>query len=99
MIKYTPGPWYALKDNESSPAGHLVRSEPSKIEVARASNIYMDRSERLANARLIAAAPELLEALEALSEAFEYSSKMGRTGFGIVFKQADAAIAKARGRA
>ena len=38
--------------------------------ICRAAETHMDRAQREANARLIAAAPEMVEALEALASAF-----------------------------
>lgn len=55
----TPGPWFCVEQNKA-----IIRSAAAKCEVARASEQYMDRQARVANAHLIAAAPELYEALE-----------------------------------
>lgn len=69
MSKYTKGPWEVVRTD----AGIIVRTESAKKTRAGASRYAaiggFDRSdpeqlaEALANARLIAAAPELLEAL------------------------------------
>lgn len=57
-------------------------------------------TERDANARLIAAAPELLEALEALANRVDPANKkrdLTITSFVAALKKARAAIAKAKG--
>ena len=82
MSKHTKGPWEVVQTD----AGIIVRTESVKKTRAGASRYAaiggFDRSdpeqlaEALANARLIAAAPELLEALEALVNDF------GRDGYG-----------------
>ena len=82
MSKHTKGPWEVVRTD----AGIIVRTESEKKTRAGASRYAaiggFDRSdpeqlaEALANARLIAAAPELLEALEALVNDF------GRDGYG-----------------
>ena len=59
--KFTPGPWRA--------AGEHVFSVKGRLTVTRAN--YGTETEREANARLIAAAPELLEALEGNKKALE----------------------------
>ena len=74
MSKHTNGPWEVVRTD----AGIIVRTESVKKTRAGASRYAaiggFDRSdpeqlaEALANARLIAAAPELLEALRDLLE-------------------------------
>ena len=53
---HTPGPWRAAGDHVFSVRGRLT--------VTR--TVYGTEGERLANARLIAAAPELVEALRGM---------------------------------
>lgn len=67
--QHTPGPWFTLRGAGPHQKGaHIIRSAGGKCEVARASEQFMCRAERLANARLIAAAPDLLaEARNALN--------------------------------
>lgn len=72
MASHTPGPWFQLLDNTPGQRQrHIVRSAAGLVEVARASEIYMDRAEREANARLIAAAPDMLAALKQAAEALD----------------------------
>ena len=94
--EHTPGPW-KIEDGEVgyalvSPDGTWLADIPSwtgSVETA---------SEASANARLIAAAPLLLEALEnivAMAEAETWDK--ATTGRQILFKDAHLAIAAARG--
>lgn len=88
--QHTPGPWFA--------DGHYICSAEPDI-YARQIAVTCDdgitgNSERIANARLIAAAPELLEALNGL---FEQCSMIHKQwGDGDNTRAADAAIAAGR---
>ena len=100
MSKHTPGPWSVTEyENEL-----LVTSEKSGAYVALCDGISatIDSSEELqANARLIAAAPDLLHALKS----FLRAPSAGSNGPGSVtivvqsfnFDAARAAIAKTEG--
>ena len=105
MSEHTKGPWEVARTD----AGIIVRTESAKKTRAGASRYAaiggFDRSdpeqlaEALANARLIAAAPELLEALEGLAEAY-YRAEAPLTREQLAedrkrFSAARAAIAKA----
>ena len=101
--KHTPGPWRAIKrgadcdfifniatkDNPRSIANVIDAGTTEQINQYEKEN-----GEQAANARLIAAAPELLAALESCSDALN-------TEAGGLYKaridQARAAIAKAKG--
>lgn len=85
MSKHTPGPWVAsltLGYGEAGEHGIPIAREKDDLLVA---HVY-----GAANARLIAAAPDLLEALELVVDITE------RAGLGAVLN-ARAAIAKAKG--
>ena len=74
--EHTPGPWTWDCDHvETEASGHIV------------AHVYGQYPTYEANARLIAAAPEMLEALKAVA--------IIRNGWPEVFDQVDAAIAKA----
>lgn len=78
MSKHTPGPWRVVN-------GVQIRSERDQI-----AKVWMMRNgEGNTNARLIAAAPDLLNALTVLADACEQMD--------IPVDAARAAIAKARG--
>ena len=93
MSKHTPGPW-TLGGPIGS--GHLHGREP-KFRVYAHRTLFLEvcadpdgyvRGENEANARLIAAAPDLLEACKVA---------LGIIGFGAEHDQISAAIAKATG--
>ena len=63
MSKHTPGPW--TYQEESDAYTHIVRG-PNNYFITQLSQDTSGRSE--ADARLIAAAPELLEACKAIAE-------------------------------
>lgn len=104
--KHTPGPWRL--DNSAMPGdGWGARDDESSIEIARirhdtfdALEVYGrrvrdDYAEHRANARLIAAAPELLEALEDL---FRFHVSGGHEGNpDEVERKVSTAISLARG--
>lgn len=68
-LKHTPGPWLWSED-ETSPGYFLVKSKETNVCILqqRDSDMGMDtdpeRDEAIANARLIAAAPEMSEAAQ-----------------------------------
>ena len=103
MSRHTPGPWFLAEKVEGKHTVtnlRRIRSEREKMEHGAVCEVYgiADGSEAHANARLIAAAPELLEghhtALQIIQgdlrealhgdsvEAFEYQAQL-RTLRGI----------------
>jgi hypothetical protein len=97
---HTPGPWVAAEwvDNDAALAGYSISANGFLLPLSTAEG---DIVEAEANARLIAAAPELLEALQALRLAREQdkcrSWEKGVPYFAKAEALADAAIAKATG--
>ena len=97
--KHTPGPWHA------TPAGHIASANHGFVPLLTPfrAGVHKDRfgnptPEVLANARLIAAAPELLKALENLTRrAGQFPCTLG-LGSPEVIKAADA-IKDAKGDA
>ena len=89
-IKHTPGPWRVWTP---PPNGEQCIGDSKGLMVAVATT-GITFNETLANARLIAAAPDLLEALQAIIESVD------RNGAAILTElesAARAAIAKAQG--
>lgn len=97
--KHTPGPWFI-----SSPGGKsrlyvgplVIQSHRTAFPHALVPMDQIGDDELYANARLIAAAPDLLEALiECLSDDFDTDEPNSRTT--MIRERARAAIAKAAG--
>lgn len=96
--KHTPGPWTLADENNQCCSVQLGTEHNLTANLDRqdgnTGKFVIERSEMLANARLIAAAPELLEALKnALwrMESYNYQAMEG------TIANARAAIAKATG--
>lgn len=65
MAKHTPGPWRLIVDRKSTPGGWTVERPLIGTDGwTIADMLAVNTPERAANARLIAAAPELLAAIE-----------------------------------
>lgn len=90
--KHTPGPWYT----DGGACGVFHDGGTSRIATIEGNFT----SVRIANARLIAAAPELLEALKRIGDPeFRYASDDDEdTQLSMRIADARAAIAKATGR-
>ena len=89
MAKHTPGPWTQL--DGMWVVGHGGRTVCTMAE-AKTNNDEMEP-----NARLIAAAPELLEALEAVTVAAKIEGLDAKPGWENLLESTRAAIAKAKG--
>ena len=94
--KHTPGPWY-VPDQRDCIVEFVNEETGYKIAIANCGESYvLDDAEMCANAALIAAAPELLEALRVLVDHTQeqyphFESERGQRDIA----QALAAIAKA----
>lgn len=94
MSKHTPGPWRVIEDRVPG-ALEIYAEEKAIAELWRRSSTQ----EEMANARLIAAAPKLLKALEKMLRCFsDYDGTHGDLENSAT-DEARAAIAKARGQA
>lgn len=89
---YTPGPWHI-----GMKPGPIVYDDKGG-EIADCRSISNERNENGHNARLIAAAPELLEALKELKKWWNTPAHV-RADWNELKKIMDAAIAKAESRA
>jgi hypothetical protein len=91
-VKHTPGPWVV----ESGRLHHYIKTESGR-DVAEVINPIPYKCERsLADAHLIAAAPDLLEALQlVMHEVVESGNDTQQFGWGKANAAARAAIAKA----
>lgn len=101
--KFTPGPWVIIPGGDEWSQGRIATIEPAPEEMTEinywtVAEVNNRRHESAANALLIAAAPDLLEALEKALDALAhcradigYSSMQTRAAH-----MADKAIKKAR---
>jgi len=101
-MKCTPGPWEAIKWECASETTVVARHADGVIVIAECSGHGRYASESVGDARLIAAAPELLEALEEVVNLVKGSYRLmnsallgDKYGRPIVDK-AEAAICKAK---
>ena len=86
--EHTPGPWNVEHDTE------IIAAEGKRIAEADTRSINFVNGEANANARLIAAAPDLLAAAEAL---LEEARQFFPTVSGNAITIGEAAVKKARG--
>lgn len=96
--KHTPGPWSVTKAKHGVDMSHYVVALATPDRNDRALVVHAeqgDDGQGDANARLIAAAPELLEALEWALRAMEARNPLWAEGERFV--AARATIAKAKG--
>lgn len=98
MSKHTPGPWQIIAPGFIG----TVEADPQTIGYASDHRNTRTRplEEQVANARLMAAAPDLLEALEALADfSTEYgpSPRASSEDWADFLSAARKALAKARG--
>lgn len=99
---HTPGPWYVDDSGLCPVITALVplHGIPEETDIARLSSEPRIKDSAGANARLIAAAPHLLAALEAAVRTLKVANIAGKSLFATdVTRQAEAAIAKAQGGA
>ena len=71
-MKHTPGPWIAVSNFEGGPFyiySHMKSTNSDSVPIAVTKADSREHVDAHANARLIAAAPELLEACEIMMEA------------------------------
>lgn len=97
MLKHTPGPWKLLSEDSQDRSFDVISSCPTAWDIAKVHGFCGFRrgnenySETNANARLIAAAPDLLAALQEVM-------KEWREGYGLRCEdQVRLAISKATG--
>lgn len=90
MTKHTPGPWDCVPTSYHAHDYRLIKPDKTPLPYRAEAN---DHSEARANARLIAAAPDLLAALEVIAADSRWTSG------DPTLLQVRAAIAKAKGEA
>jgi 2-oxo-4-hydroxy-4-carboxy--5-ureidoimidazoline (OHCU) decarboxylase len=105
MSKHTPGPWKA-QPREFPEGQWFLEGQWEVVSTRKAERLiaeaapHIDSDSEEANARLIAAAPELLEALISATRCLAWHVEEQGRGVamdGVTLERARAAIAKARG--
>ncbi len=92
MSGNTPGPWVVERADDA----YCIASVGNLVVMPSSGEVKHDNTE--ADARLISAAPDLLEALEMIvAEADSYTARTGKPVYNWL-DQARAAIAKAKGQ-
>lgn len=92
-LKHTPGPWTVEQCEQFPSLAKIVGPQRVELEL---SAFALSEQEEMSNARLIAAAPEMLEALRAVAKTDGVRDlKVGGVSIQALI---DAAIAKAEGR-
>lgn len=100
MSKHTPGPW----EFKPIPADYAFRAPDNDDAMILSPNgvcpgtVWSYGEEGVANARLIAAAPELYAALKALYENLGETDEEGLIGHSPLMDAAYKALEKARGK-
>lgn len=99
--KHTPGPWQTDRNNVHSgqiaTVHHCLNND--WVEIWSPDAFAETEEMQEANARLIAAAPELLDALEDLVSFMNLAPELANYDIEVELEDARAAIAKATGRA
>lgn len=107
-MAHTPGPWYSWLPRDCDGGCRTIRTEKGRAhgtyygtELASTHGLANDEEDK-ANARLIAAAPDLLEALESTITNDHYNECLaGQRGYGMcspVCMKIKAALARAQGK-
>jgi len=100
--KWTPGPWVyeptdypGLEDTVAGQMGRVMQADHGDYTICQLCDFSED--EILANAHLIAAAPEIYEALQDTRETIQALINEGYNGYVSQRDRIDRALAKARG--
>ena len=99
MSAHTPGPWVTADGFGPSPDGLAIQSLDGKNYLICECTGYYSLETTLANARLIAAAPDLLATLRQIGIEATESPNSDANRLELILSLARAAIAKAEGRA
>jgi hypothetical protein len=96
--KHTPGPWEFIPSFGRVEVEKFIVAYLSLSVEGRENPLYLSRGEAEANGRLIAAAPELLDALEHMVAVANWSCTIqSEEQFDAMIATAEAAIRKAKG--
>lgn len=97
--KATPGPWYLDDQDPDDKYRYVMADEAPDADWAICRvTLISDRTAGEANARLIAAGPELLAACKTINEWIDGTGTFMLSGDHVNLQKLRAAIAKAEGR-
>lgn len=103
QTKWTSGPWFVCEKKTSKPQGMAcVYAADDELRYIAECDDFGNVdviTDNVANAHLIAAAPDLYEALETITDRAECAKRFGgdKFNFGRMITKSRAALAKARG--
>ena len=97
MSKHTPGPWRLIKSGSSINIYSDTDTNTARI-CTEAYNAPESKEEQIANARLVAAAPEMFAVLHRLIFVFDKRKNFAYENFEDTVNMAREAIAKAEGK-
>jgi hypothetical protein len=102
MSGYTPGPWHVCPENQADHQWVIAQADGSSVADCSPVGPWVSDVTADANARLIAAAPDVLEALMVAREwmrgdKWRNSTVEKHASWEAVMRGIDAAIAKATG--
>lgn len=98
--QHTPGPWLfedISSATENDGMGYIYGLRSTSDPIAHTGDAVFTPKENRANAHLIAAAPDLLEALQSMMGFYGMDERRGEVS-GVIFDEARAALAKAKGQ-
>lgn len=75
--KHTPGPWWETDHGVRDRGGYICHARPAMHYPGQDERFEKETIERAANKKLIAAAPELLEALQVCKAALDWVVEQG----------------------
>ena len=96
-MSYTKGPWFFADDGTLGTVQDAAGRTIAQAQQISHRDRHTNHAERQANARLIAAAPDLLEACQITVKAVEDGFENAAMDFSEAMEKLKAAIAKAEG--
>lgn len=97
--QHTPGPWWTTNAGVRDRGGYICHTNPAQHYEGQDERFAQETAERAANKQLIAAAPEMFDALIAVAEVLGSRPYGTGTYRQMLRDRALAAIAKATGNA
>jgi len=100
--QHTPGPWWETESGVRDRGGYICHTVPAQRYPGQEDRFEQETTERAANKKLIAAAPDLLSALieirAYLSKCPPHAEDITGAKWGRVMDLSGAALARAEGK-